>query len=207
MLLQNANILDSILYGEAPGTYAFGDSTQEPARFRLLQVPLFYKTAGSKAEDSLLVFANITVVNNEVGLLDGKMNLSALETKAVITSSPGSSKLWLAQREIQVDDSGSHFWLLLNAPRPFEDDEEGLYLQRTDDCLTEAVIVPAGKHHTSTCSFDKDVLALKDNKHLTMFSNHDEVNFLDESNLQGESVVANHIDVISCGDSDGSWVT
>lgn len=113
IFLETAGLLASIYHGEAPGTYAFGDSEQISACYRVCQVPSFYKKAKSAIE-SLEVFANITIADNEVGLLNGKMDFSALRMKMKLGSAKGSSKFWLTNTKIAVDDTELHFWMLLN---------------------------------------------------------------------------------------------
>lgn len=87
-MLQKVKLLDEIKYERASGTYFFGDSTRKTPCFRLLQVPPFYKKAGSKYLTSLLVFAIITAVDNEFVLPNEKVDLSALEMKTQMASLP-----------------------------------------------------------------------------------------------------------------------
>jgi hypothetical protein len=100
VLLADVGLLDQIRKGRAPGRYAFGYHEQKPALFRLLQVPLWYKTKGSNG--SLLVSANVTIVDNSVGLLDGKMDPSALRLKVELRIELGKSKFYLLGRQIEV---------------------------------------------------------------------------------------------------------
>lgn len=90
----------------------------------------------------------------------------------------------------------------MDFPRPFDPREKEMSLQRTDGGLAKAVVFSARKNHVGTSSFDTDVHFLEDNKHSPMAVNHEKVNSLDYSNLQEESRLVNHNDVISCGDSN-----
>lgn len=130
MSLQRVGFFKIILHGNVPGTYAFGDSEQKSTCYRVCQVPFFYKKAESSVE-SLIVFANITIVDNEVGLFNGKVDLSALNMKIELSSTRGSSKFWLSDAEIGIDDTEYNFWLLLNLTRSFRKNEKEVSLQRS----------------------------------------------------------------------------
>lgn len=186
ILLQDAGLLDTIGNGQAPGTYAFGDSMQKPACYRLLQVPLFYrKVATNNSSSSVLVFANITIVDNAVGLLNGKTDLSALEMTTQLKSAPGASKFWIAKEEVLTDDVGSHFWMLLETPRSFSENETGLSLQRSENGRAVAVKVSAKKHHAKIHSFDKEVCVLDSSEHLVMNAQaHGDVKDLKNSSVE-----------------------
>ena len=192
--LQAADLLKGISYGEAPGTYAFGDSTPKSACYRVCQVPLFYKKA-KKPSESLIVFANITIVTNEVGLLNGKGDLSALDMKAQLKSPNGASKFWLSNSEISVYDAGSHFWLLLNHPRAFGDNEKAISLQRMSTERAVAVSVIACDHHSLSQSFDKNVQVCGDKKHITLTSSANQHGTLEESSDTSCQSSATDIDI------------
>lgn len=123
-------------------------------------MPLFYRKA-SAAKESVLVFANITVVDNEVGLLNGKLDMAALELKLELKSDPGQSRFWLLSTEMETHDTVPHFWLMLNQPRRLYDAEQGISLQKRKDGRTVAVTVNALKHHKLANSFDPMVEVLK----------------------------------------------
>jgi hypothetical protein len=113
---------------------SFGDGPAATALFYLLQVPLWYryKTGGSQ-----LVFANIPVVHNEVGLLDCRQSMAALGMKLRFSDKDGQTMLTLNNKPLDIEDTGTHRLVVLDSPRSFLWTEKGIALFRTqlDDQL------------------------------------------------------------------------
>lgn len=110
----------------------------------------------------MLVFANITIVDNEVGLLNGKLDMTALEVKLELKSDPKLSKFWLLNTEIETQDNLSHCWFMLNQPRKFTEAEKGTSLQKRTDGRIVAMSVNAAKHHQLAKSFDPAIEIMRD---------------------------------------------
>lgn len=68
VLLRHVGLLKNNLCGETPRTSAFDDDVNRSALQRLLQASIFSKR---DFEESLFFFASISILNNDVGLLDG----------------------------------------------------------------------------------------------------------------------------------------
>lgn len=68
--------------------------------------------------------------------------------------------------DISTEDSGSHFWLRLNSPRPFSGYEHGLSLQRAVGGVAKAVEFDAKQQYERRASFDDQVELLEDTDHI-----------------------------------------
>jgi hypothetical protein len=97
---------------------AFGDGTPEPPLFIAVNVPIFFQTEA----DPLGVLYNIRIVRNSVGLLLGKSDLEAVGFSCQFsqrikrfTISVGNSG---TSTEVKVQDTGSHYYILLAPPMP-----------------------------------------------------------------------------------------
>jgi hypothetical protein len=95
--------------------------------FVLLQVPLWYKCTNSS---TLLVFSNIRIVSNMVGLLDGKHNMAAIKLKCALNNT--SVTLSCCGRTLAHIDEGNHYFPQLSALRRFLKGEKGLAMYRRE---------------------------------------------------------------------------
>jgi hypothetical protein len=163
VLLEKAGLLKQIRKGKAPGTYAFGIHEKTPACFRLLQVPLWDAYTDKKSH--LLVFDDITIVDNFVGLLDGKMDLSTLKMRSELANGKDNSKFWLLGRRVVVQNAGSHFSIQLEKPRPFFHYELEFALRRVGDGSLESFPVAAKQHHALSLTFDENVALPREDEH------------------------------------------
>jgi hypothetical protein len=107
---------------------AFGDGAAATPLFVVVQVPLWYRCVDGT---SLLVFANIRIVPNMVGLLDGKANMVALGLSCSFEKK--NAQFRCQGRQLDHIDEGSHFFLKLNKPRPFGKAEQGLAVYQSVD--------------------------------------------------------------------------
>jgi hypothetical protein len=125
-LLKRTGHLSSILKAKCVDRMQFGDGPSHTALFVALQVPLWYRcTDGS----SLLVFSNIRIVPNCVGLLDGMQNMAELGLTCKLATD-SHAKFLRQGKEIAYADEGGHFYLLLDAPRGFEKNQNGVAVHR-----------------------------------------------------------------------------
>jgi hypothetical protein len=74
--LRKAGMLSKIREARCDDKMSFGDGPSQAPLFILLQVPLWYRCADGS---TLLVFANIRIVSNTAGLLDGKHYMAAIK--------------------------------------------------------------------------------------------------------------------------------
>lgn len=124
--------------------------------------------------DPLLVLENIRIVDNKVGLLDGKSNLSALELETMLSPEPGESSFKLAGRAVRVQDRGHHFFLRLEQPKPLKMNQKAIYLQKDAQGILRAVEVKCALSHMKKGRYGiEPALTLKD----------ESVSFLNTSNV------------------------
>jgi hypothetical protein len=125
-LLEEAGLLQHVRKCRSMERMSFGDAPRTPPLFVLLQVPLWYQC---KNGNSILVFTNIRVVSNLVGLLDGKKNLAAMVLSCVLDND-GSTQFRCQGKTLDHIDEDSYFFLRLNKPRPFSAYEVGMAVYR-----------------------------------------------------------------------------
>lgn len=209
-ILRDANLLATVIAGNAPGTYAFGDHEPRPALFRLIQVPLFYSRKGKNSEAQLpsnssktiVVFANITIVSNEVGLLNGKFDMAAMRMQVQLDPEKDQSRFSLLGKGINVIDTDSHFFLKLEQPHSFGADEVGYSIRRKSDGRAKVVEVNAAKHHAQRkLSFDPTVQVLSHDPHMNI------LNASEFSEKESFNVSLTEQSVISSQNDDSSLAT
>lgn len=180
-ILRDAHLLETVTAGKAPGTYAFGDHEPRPALFRLIQVPLFYSlqegrsvsllNASSHDTETIVVFANITIVSNEVGLLNGKFDMAAMRMEVQLDPEKDRSQFSLLGRRINVLDTDSHFFLQLGQPRCFGAEDVGFSIRRKSNGRAKVVEVNAANHHAQRkLSFDPMLEVLSYDPHMDMLT-------------------------------------
>jgi hypothetical protein len=143
--------LGTVRKASSPANLGFGDGPQKPPLYVLLQVPLWYALESGK---TMVVFVNIRIVGNLVGVLDGKEDMSALKLKSQLSPEPGQSTFALLGKPVVVIDDGHHFFFQLRHPRAFASKETGYSLQRHNDGVVRAVEVVAKLHHKLARPFD-----------------------------------------------------
>jgi hypothetical protein len=143
-LLAKVGLLGHVRKAKCTHRMSSGDGPSVPSICILLQVPLWYRCSDGF---SILVFANIRLVPNVVGLLDGKNNFAALEMAVRLGHKKATRFICCGKRLDHVDD-GSHYILKLNNSRRFYEDEHGLAVCRdSKDGPLEAHRVLARQHH------------------------------------------------------------
>jgi hypothetical protein len=143
-LLHEAGLLTGLRKMASTEAMSFGDGPAEVPCFILLQVPLWYRY---KTRGAQLVFTNIRIVENEVGLLDGKHNMAALEYTLRLSADVGRTSFALRKRQLSVVDTTSHFMVRLAKPRSFNKNEKGLAVVRQNACTAlRAAVVSAASH-------------------------------------------------------------
>jgi hypothetical protein len=130
VLLREAGLLTGIQKMASADEMSFGDGPAEKPLFLLLQVPLWYRY---KTNGAQLVFTNVRIVANEVGLLDGRHNMAALKYTLKLCAYAGRTSFALGSRKLRIADTGSHFMVRLAKPRPFGESEKGLAVFKQDD--------------------------------------------------------------------------
>jgi hypothetical protein len=151
LLLEEDGLLNDVRYASCSESFGFGDGHSTPPLFVSIQVPLFHRLKSAK---SLLVFADVKIIDHSVGLLDGKEDLQAMQLTSHLRPGLHNSFFSIFGEELCVADSGFHFFLSLNHPRPLEASESAKSLQRNDAGLLVAVKVFALKHHSLSQIFD-----------------------------------------------------
>jgi hypothetical protein len=111
--LATAGLLTSIRKVKCFDAMSFGDCL--PPLFITLQVPLLYSCEDGT---SILVFTNVRIVSNAVGLLDGKSNMMAMGLSCSL-GIDRPTKFRCKSKMLLHKDEGSHFFLQLDKPRPF----------------------------------------------------------------------------------------
>jgi hypothetical protein len=118
-------------------------SASQPPLFVLLQVPLWYACVDGT---DMLVFTNIRIVSNVVGLLDGKNNMTALGLSFLL-GTEGHTRFVCRKRTLLYVDEGDHFFLRLAAPRAIRQNEASFAVHRdVPDGPLVAHIVKAQKY-------------------------------------------------------------
>jgi hypothetical protein len=108
-------MLSKIRKAHCDDKMSFGDGPSQAPLFILLQVPLWYRcTDGS----TLLVFANIRIVSNTVGLLDGKHNMAAIKLTCALSNT--SATFACREHSLAHIDQGNNYFLQLSSPQPFQ---------------------------------------------------------------------------------------
>jgi hypothetical protein len=94
------------------------------------------------------VFANIRIVRNEFGLLDGKRHMAALGFCLHLSTEPTKTVFSIRNRPLMIHDTGGHIFCRLQRPRLFRRNETGLAVTRhgADERLV-ATQVRASCHH------------------------------------------------------------
>jgi hypothetical protein len=131
-LLEKKGLLKYVRKEHSNERMAFGDGLSAAPLFVLIQVPLWYKC---KNGSTILVFANIRIVQNTVGLLDGKNNLAAIGMRCSLN--PQNTTFSCRRKDLVHVDEGSHYFLQLNPPNAFGVRDRGMavYLQSVDGPL------------------------------------------------------------------------
>jgi hypothetical protein len=144
-LLDEAGLLRGFRKAKCSDVMAFGDSPGTAPLFVALQVPLWYKCRDGGAQ---LVFTNICVVSNEVGLLDGRYNMEALDFVLQLSSKSHRTTYSLRGRPLCIADTGSHLVVRLAKPRKFLENERGLAVtQPKSKARFRASVVEATPHY------------------------------------------------------------
>jgi hypothetical protein len=125
-LLADVGLLPTIRKARSTESMAFGDGVAATPLFMLVQVPLWYSCAGGS---SLLVFVNIRIVPNMVGLLDGKANMVALGFSCSFANN--DALFHCRGQRLEHIDEDSHFFLKLDKPHSFRQNEKGLAVYPT----------------------------------------------------------------------------
>jgi hypothetical protein len=115
LLLEEAVFLNDVRYASCSESFGFGDGPSSPPLFVAIQVPLFQRL---KTGESLLVFAEVKIINHAVGLLDGKEDLQAMQLTSHLRPGLHKSSFSIFGKELCIADSGFHFFLSLDSPRP-----------------------------------------------------------------------------------------
>jgi hypothetical protein len=158
LLLEEAGILNGIRYASCSESFGFGDGPSSPPLFVAIQVPRFHRL---KTGESLLVFADVKIINHAVGLLDGKEDLQAMRLTSHMRPGLHKSSFSILRKELCVADSGFHFFLSLDRPRPLKASQFANSLQRNDAGLLVAVKVLAATHHSLSHVFDPHFTPIK----------------------------------------------
>jgi hypothetical protein len=158
LLLEEAVFLNDVRYASCSESFGFGDGPSSSPLFVAIQVPLFQRL---KTGESLLVFAEVKIINHAVGLLDGKEDLQAMQLTSHLRPGLHKSSFSIFGKELCIADSGFHFFLSLDSPRPLKESEFAKSLQRNDAGLLVAVKVFAAKHHSLSHVFDPHFTPIK----------------------------------------------
>jgi hypothetical protein len=114
-LLDTVGLLHTVRKAKCIEHMSFGDGPGQSPLFVLLQVPLWHLCTDSS---TIVVFTNIRIVPNTVGLLDGKNNMAALGLSCQLGNDEDTR--FMCQNKILTHiDEGSHFFLCLACPRRF----------------------------------------------------------------------------------------
>jgi hypothetical protein len=136
--LEKAGLLNDVRYSSCSESFGFGDGPSSPPLFVAIQVPLFHRL---KTGESLLVFADVKIINHAVDLLEGKDDLQAMQLTSHLRPGLHKSSFSIFGKELCVEDSGFHFFLSLDRPRPLKASEFATSLQQNDAGLLVAVKV------------------------------------------------------------------
>jgi hypothetical protein len=110
---------------------------------------------------NLACFADVKIINHAVGLLDGKEDLQAMQLTSHLRPGLHKLSLFIFGKELCIADSGFHFFLSLDRPRPLKASDFAKSLQRNDAGLLVAVKVFAAKQHSLSCVFDPHFTPIK----------------------------------------------
>jgi hypothetical protein len=106
-------LLNDVRYASCSESFGFSDGPSSPPLFVALQVPLFHRlTTG----ESLLVFADVKIINHAVGLLDGKEDWQAMQLTSQLASRPAQVvMLYFWERALRsgLDSISSCPWTVL----------------------------------------------------------------------------------------------
>jgi hypothetical protein len=136
---------------------AFGYAPSAAPLFVSIHVPLWYKC---KNGSTILVLANIRIVQNTMGLLDGKNYLAAIGMHFYLN--PQNTTFSCRGKDLVHVDEGSHYFLQLSPPNAFGVRDRGMavYRQSVDGPL-QAHRVNARRHAKNTAKTAQEYTSIR----------------------------------------------
>lgn len=111
----------------------------------------FYKALDGQP---ILVFANIKIIGNSVGLLNGKEDLQAMLMETKLKPDRNNSDFKIFGSSISTVDSGHHLFFQLLRPRALGKAEKAKSLQRSVNGALVVITVNTLEYHLQHKSFD-----------------------------------------------------
>lgn len=104
-------------------------------------------------------------MENGVGLLDGEVEMAAMQMAVKRSSNFDSSRYWILGKEVTVHDTDSHFFFQPNERRESLPKRKGYSIQKREDVRADAFEVRPMDHMHSTLSYGPDVTVSSDTSH------------------------------------------